>query len=256
LNLSRSVQRYNIGFMGCYAAFPALRLAHAICRSDPDAAVLIIVLELCTLHAQLKQDLDSIRGGALFADGGAGVVVSSKDPGPDRQVFELNHFESALIPDSEDKMAWIVGDSGFEMVLSQYIPKIIESNIRAILEPILRRQGIDLTDIDHWAVHPGGKAILDKIETSIDLQNRLEESRSVLQRYGNMSSATILFVLRQILQKPTQNARELVLSMAFGPGLTVEVGLLSKVTVPAAKREKTELAALTSSIPDLGNDRE
>jgi predicted naringenin-chalcone synthase len=233
LNLNKSVQRYNIGFMGCYAAFPAMRLAHAICRADPGATVLIVAIELCTLHAQLKEDSDSLRSGALFGDGAAAVVVSAKEPAPNSTVLELDHFESALMPDSEHDMAWTVGDTGFEMVLSQYIPRIIESNIAAIVEPLLARRHMGISDVDHWAVHPGGRAVLDKIESSLGLDHRLEDSRNVLKQYGNMSSATVLFVLKRILEKPAARARESVVSMAFGPGLTAELGFLTRITTPA-----------------------
>jgi predicted naringenin-chalcone synthase len=248
LDLNKSVQRYNIGFMGCYAAFPALRLAHAICRSDPDAAVLIVAIELCTLHAQLKDDSDSLRSGALFADGVAAVVVSAKDPAPNSRVLELDHFESTLMPDSEHDMAWTIGDTGFEMVLSQYIPRIIESNIRAIVEPLLARRRMDLSDVDHWAVHPGGRAVLDKIESSLGLHNRLEDSRNVLKQYGNMSSATVLFVLKRILEKPAAKGRESVVSMAFGPGLTAELGFLTKITTPVPIPLAVEAAPVPLSL--------
>lgn len=254
LDLDKSVCRYNIGFMGCYAAFPALRLAHTICQCDPNATVLIVALELCTLHAQLKPDLDSIRSAAIFADGGAGVIVSAKAPGPNKKVFELKHFESMVIPDTQGHMGWTIGDNGFEMILSQYVPKVIESNIRAILMPMLGRQGMDLSDIDHWAIHPGGKAILDRIESSLSIDNRLEESRSVLRQYGNMSSATILFVLKQVLQKPSKSTEERVLSMAFGPGLTVEVGFLGKLTAVGMIEESTELAAVALPLCNCGED--
>jgi predicted naringenin-chalcone synthase len=248
LNLNKSVQRYNIGFMGCYAAFPALRLAHAICRSAPDAAVLIVAIELCTLHAQLKDDSDSLRSGALFADGAAAVVVSAKDPAPNSKVLGLDHFESTLMPDSEHDMAWTIGDTGFEMVLSQYIPRIIESNIRAIVEPLLARRHMHISDVDHWAVHPGGRAVLDKIESSLGLDHRLEDSRNVLKQYGNMSSATVLFVLKRILEKPAARARESVVSMAFGPGLTAELGFLTKITTPVPNPLAVEAAPAQSSL--------
>jgi predicted naringenin-chalcone synthase len=248
LNLKESVQRYNMGFMGCYAAFPALRLAHAICRADAGATVLIVAIELCTLHAQLKDDSDSLRSGALFADGAAAVVVSVKDPAPNSRVLELDHFESTLMPDSEQDMAWTVGDTGFEMVLSQYIPGIIESNIRAIVEPLLARRSMDISDVDHWAVHPGGRAVLDKIESSLGLDHRLEDSRTILRQYGNMSSATVLFVLKRILERPAARARESVVSMAFGPGLTVELGFLSKITTPVPVPPATKAAPAPLSL--------
>lgn len=230
LKLNRTVQRYNLGFMGCHGAFPALRLADSICRADPGAVVLIVVVELCTLHAQLSQNLDAILGGALFADGGASMIVSAAEPRPGQHAFELEHFESTVIPNSEADMAWTIGDTGFEMILSQYVPRIIECNIAEIITPLLDEQGVSVEDIEHWAVHPGGKSILDKIESSLRINNRLEESRSVLRRFGNMSSATVLFVLKEVLEKTAERSREPVLAMAFGPGLTAELCLLSKLT--------------------------
>jgi predicted naringenin-chalcone synthase len=229
LGLNKSVQRFNLGFMGCYGAFPALRMADTICRADRSATVLIVAVELCTLHAQLSEDLDSILGGAIFADGGASIIVSTKAPVAGQGVFELNHLTSTLIPDSEGDMAWTIGDTGFEMVLSQYVPKIIECNIGGIVMPFLDEQGISASDIQHWAVHPGGKSILDKIERSLGIENRLQESRSVLRRFGNMSSATVLFVLKEILAKPAKAQSEEVLAIAFGPGLTVEMGFMSRL---------------------------
>jgi len=240
LNLNRNVQRYNIGFMGCHAAFPALRLANAICQADSNATVLVAAVELCSLHVQLKDDLNSILSGAIFADGGGGVLISSKPPTPGQTVFELKHFESAIIPNSRDEMTWTIGDNGFEMVLSQNVPKIIESNIRQILMPILHSQEIALSDIDHWAIHPGGRAILDKIESSLNLTNRFQVSRAVLRQYGNMSSATILFVLKRILQEQSTKSDESVLAMAFGPGLTVEVATLTKLAAEVTGRPLTE----------------
>jgi predicted naringenin-chalcone synthase len=202
---------------------------------------------LCTLHAQLKDDSDSLRSGALFADGAAAVVVSAKEPAPSASVLELDHFESTLIPDSEHDMAWTIGDTGFEMVLSQYIPAIIESNIRAIVEPLLARRHMDISDVDHWAVHPGGRAVLDKIESSLGLDHRLEDSRAVLRQYGNMSSATILFVLKRILARPSARDRESVVSMAFGPGLTAELGFLTRIRTPAPIPLAVEAAHVQSS---------
>jgi predicted naringenin-chalcone synthase len=236
LNLNKNVQRYNIGFMGCHAAFPALRLANSICRAEPGATVLVVSVELCTLHIQLKDDLDSILGGALFADGGAGAIISAKKPASGQCVLELRNFESTLIPDSCNEMAWMIGDTGFEMTLSQYIPKIIQSNIRDIIEPILERQDTTIADIDHWAVHPGGKAILDRIEESLGIEGKCEISRAILRQFGNMSSATILFVLKQLLENTNTDRNESVLAVAFGPGLTIELAMLEKLTAQAAHK--------------------
>jgi predicted naringenin-chalcone synthase len=222
--------------MGCHGAFPALRLANDICRAEPNAVVLIAAVELCTLHIQIKDDLDSLLGGALFADGGAGVIVSARKPAPGQNVFALKNFESTLIPDSRNEMAWTIGDTGFEMILSQYIPKIIQSNIREIIEPILEKQDTVTSDIAHWAIHPGGKAILDRIEESLGIQNRCQASRAILRQFGNMSSATILFVLKQILDSPGANGDESVFALAFGPGLTVETAILERLIARAPHR--------------------
>jgi predicted naringenin-chalcone synthase len=249
LHLPSSVRRYNIGFMGCYAAFPALRLARTICLAEPGAVVLVVAIELCTLHVQLTHDLDSIQGAALFADGGAAVVVSAEPPGPEQDVLEVEHFESTVIGKSEGDMAWTIGDKGFEMVLSKYIPRIIESNISEIVIPALARQGMEVSDIDHWAVHPGGKAILDRIESSLGLRGRLSESRGVLREFGNMSSATVLFVLKRILEKPLKRAGESVFSLAFGPGLTVEMGFLKKVC--AGKKPAGSSERGVASVPEF-----
>jgi len=249
LNLRSSVRRYNIGFMGCYAAFPALRLARTICLAEPGAVVLVVAIELCTLHVQLTHDLDSIQGAALFGDGGAAVAVSSEPGGPEKDLLELEHFECTVIPRSEGDMAWTIGDKGFEMVLSKYIPRIIESNIGEIVIPLLARRGMEVSDIDHWAIHPGGKAILDRIESSLGLRGRLSESRGVLREFGNMSSPTVLFVLKRILEKPGKRGGESVFCMAFGPGLTVEMGFLKKVC--AAKKPTGSVVPGVASVPEF-----
>jgi predicted naringenin-chalcone synthase len=132
-------------------------------------------------------------------------------------------------------MAWTIADSGFRMALSQYVPDIISANIRDILAPSLTRGGMNPSDIEHWAIHPGGRSILDKIESALNIEGRLDASRAVLRNYGNMSSATILFVLREILEKAARQAAEPVFAAAFGPGLTVESALLCKLA-PASLR--------------------
>jgi predicted naringenin-chalcone synthase len=106
---------------------------------------------------------------------------------------------------------------------------------------------MNISDIDHWAVHPGGRAILDKVETSLGLKDKLSESRSILKKYGNMSSATVLFVLREILNKPSNGKMETVMSMAFGPGLTVESAVLNKIKVKSTIKTRCEHTGLISS---------
>jgi predicted naringenin-chalcone synthase len=227
LGLSPATERYHLGFMGCYAAFPALRMAKQFCQADPQAVVLVVCLELCTLHLQLSGSEDSLLANSLFADGAASAIVSGRPPQAGRTVYRLGEFHSTLIPSGKADMAWTIGDLGFDISLSSYVPKIIGANIREALRPVLDGRQLKLDDIRTWAVHPGGRAIIDKVAESLDLgPEQVAASRQVLQRHGNMSSATVLFVLKQILAQADGPAREPVCAMAFGPGLTVEMALL------------------------------
>lgn len=225
LGLRESVQRYTLGFMGCYAAFPALRMAAQFCAADAQAVVLVVCLELCTLHMQINDQPDSILANSLFADGAAAAVVSARAPAKNQAAFSLRGFESALLAASEHDMAWDIGDDGFNIVLSSYVPEIIGANIHQLLAGMLQRRQLGMADITAWAVHPGGRAILDKVQESLALKpGALDVSRGVLRDYGNMSSATILFVLKRLLDDPA--TRGTACAMAFGPGLTVEAALL------------------------------
>lgn len=225
LGLREDVQRYTLGFMGCYAAFPALRMAAQFCVADAGAVVLVICLELCSLHMQINDQPDSILANSVFADGAAAALVSAREPQAGRPALRLEGFESALLASSEQEMAWEIGNEGFNIVLSSYVPDIIGANIHALIGGVLARRGMSFEDIQAWAVHPGGRAILDKVETSLALKpDALDASREVLRDFGNMSSATILFVLKRMLDDPSK--RGLACAMAFGPGLTIETALL------------------------------
>ncbi len=227
LGLVAQTQRYNIGFMGCYAAFPGLRMAQQFCQANPDAVVLVMCLELCTLHLQINDREDTMLANSLFSDGAAAVLVSGRSLAAGQSGYRLGDFRSDLIPDGLADMAWSVGDHGFDIALSSYVPKIIGANIVEAITPILKESGLCADAIGHWAVHPGGKAILDKVASSLELQSeQIAPSRTVLRNYGNMSSATVLFVLKEILTQQGSDEQENVCAMAFGPGLTVEMGLL------------------------------
>jgi predicted naringenin-chalcone synthase len=231
LGLDPSVRRYHLGFMGCYAAFPALRAAKSFCEAEPEAVVLVVSAELCTLHVRSSNDPDTIMGSSLFADGAAAAVVTARDLPAQRPYFELDHFETVLTPVGEESMAWNIGDEGFEMVLGTYVPHIIDEHIVGALAPLLAHEGWDqpYRQLEHWAIHPGGRSILDMVEAKLELTGKqLVPARETLRDYGNMSSATVLFVLKHILDQPFGGGRERVCAMAFGPGLTVETGLLTK----------------------------
>ncbi|GAB3124326.1 type III polyketide synthase [Glaciibacter psychrotolerans] len=240
LGLSPSTQRYHLGFMGCYAAMPALRTAKQFVEADPNAVVLVVSAELCSLHLRTSNDPDTIVASSLFADGAAAGIVSARPPAPGETALHLDVFETVITPVGEGDMAWKIGDEGFEMVLSSYVPHIIDEHIEGALTPLLAQDAtlreciapggrLDVaTDIAHWAIHPGGRSILDKTEAKLELrEEQLAPSREILRRYGNMSSATVLFVLKAIVDAPTVADGERVCALAFGPGLTVESGLLT-----------------------------
>ena len=234
LDLDPSVQRYHLGFMGCYAAFPAMRQAKTICDADPNAVVLVVSVELCSIHVRVSDDPDTILGSSLFGDGAAAAIITGREDLGETRALQLDHFETVLTPVGEEAMAWNIGDNGFEMVLGTYVPKIIDAHIVDALAPLLAHDDAlaerEYRQIEHWAIHPGGRSILDKVEAKLELDaDQLTPSREVLRRFGNMSSATVMFVLKQILEQPGSSNGERICSMAFGPGLTVETGLFTTI---------------------------
>ena len=227
LGLAESTERYNIGFMGCYAAFPALRMADQFCKARPESVVLVVCLELCSLHLQFREEADSLLANSLFADGAAAVIVSARRPAPHRPALALESFASALAPEGAQEMAWEVGDRGFDIRLSTYVPNIIAANIGGIVEGVLRDAPWDIDANGTWAVHPGGRSIVDRVEKAFHLKpEQVDDARQILRQYGNMSSVTILFVLHRILSRKCPGEGHPVFAMAFGPGLTIETALL------------------------------
>jgi alpha-pyrone synthase len=219
LGLDGGVERTLVGFMGCYAAVAALRVAHHIARSDPAARILVVTVELCSLHLQDSEEVERLLAMLQFADGAAAALVSAEPGG-----IALDRFFAATLPDSDELIRWTVGDTGFEMVLSGEVPGRIG---QALAEPDFRARllnGREPETIAAWAVHAGGRSILDAVEHGLALpQGALATSRDVLRRFGNMSSSTLMFVLAAML------AGTLALdgvgdgiALAFGPGLAAE----------------------------------
>jgi len=222
LGLSPSTERYHLGFIGCAAALPALRLATRIVSADPAAVVLVACTELCSLHWQTSSHPDQIVAASVFADGAAAAIVASASRGAPG--LDLDDFATHLTDEGEHDMAWTVGDSGFEMTLTPEVPRIIGREISGIAADMLG----DLGAIDAWAVHPGGRSILDRVESALDLDAAaLAPSREVLRANGNMSSATLLFILRDLLADPARADGDRIAALAFGPGLTVEAARLT-----------------------------
>ncbi|MHC2998390.1 type III polyketide synthase [Microbacterium sp. HJ5] len=225
LGLDPTVERYHLGFIGCAAAMPGLRLASRIAESDPAAVVLVVCVELCTLHIRPSPDPQQIVAASVFADGAAAAIVTA-DPDAGRAGgLELDRFATALTSEGEADMVWTIGDHGFEMILSAEVPRIVGREIRGAVDRFLAGE----TTPDVWAVHPGGRSVLDRVEGGLDLApSALDASRSVLRDFGNMSSATIMFILERMLRDDAVADGARVAALAFGPGLTVESALLTK----------------------------
>jgi predicted naringenin-chalcone synthase len=210
--LNPSVERTMVGFMGCYAAINALKLARHIVRSEPQARVLTINLELCTLHLHETAELEEILSFLLFADGCAAALVSADPVG-----VEMESFHAALVPDTRELIRWHIREQGFDMVLSGAVPGAIRTALTGARDAILG----GANDIDLWAVHPGGRTVLDAVEEAFALPPAaLSASRSVLHDYGNMSSGTVMFVLDRIMRAAERGQRGC--AMSFGPGLVAE----------------------------------
>ena len=226
LKLSNQIQRYNINFMGCYAALTGLQLANTICTAQDNARVLVVAVELCTLHFQNQVSADYNLSNMLFADGAAAAVVTNvKEPG---RSFAIHGFESDINHDGQEDMSWKISSNGFLMKLSSYVPQLLKLGFRNILNSVLEKHGVPIGQVHKWAIHPGGKRILDNVVQEFDLaDDHIEASRQILRDYGNMSSPTILFVLKSLQDSASREAGQYIFTAGFGPGLTTETALLS-----------------------------
>jgi predicted naringenin-chalcone synthase len=225
-HLNPSVERLSINFMGCYAAFNAIKAAHAFCSLHPNNKVLIVSVELCSLHFQREPTEDNIMANALFADGAAALLMEAV---PAQGIsLEPAVFHNALSFSKDNHMAWNIGNFGFEMKLSAYVPDIIRDGIKTLVNQMLGKLQKKIEDINYFAIHPGGKRILEVIESELSITKQHNAAAyQVLRENGNMSSATIIFVIDQLLKGSLRDG-ETMLSFSFGPGLTLE-GILFNI---------------------------
>jgi len=224
MDLPKNIFRTSVNFMGCYAAIHALKIADAICHSNDDAKVVIVCTELCTLHFQKEPTTDNIASSLLFGDGSAAVMVTHSDY--PHKGLSLHSFYSEVVAKGKKDMAWEISSTGFLMTLSGYIPELIEEDFKALVSRAVNHGKIAVEDITGWCIHPGGKRILEAIQKSLMLPDgQLQESYDVLKQFGNMSSPTILFVLKAMMQKPDHPSK--IFCAAFGPGLTMETFVAS-----------------------------
>ncbi len=222
LGLRDSVQRVQVGFMGCYAGFSAMKLAAAFVAADPEAVVLVVSVELCTLHFQKRLLPDFLVANSLFADGGAAAVFAA--PGArDGGLADLAATHGKVAPDSREQMSWRVGDTGFEMTLDRRVPDTIRENAPAFVAGFLEHAGLCREEVRRWALHPGGRRIVASLASALGLnEDATRSSRGVLADCGNMSSATIFFVLERELARGEAGP---LVALGFGPGLTMEAAL-------------------------------
>jgi len=233
LTLSPRIHRTHVGFMGCYAGFTTLKLADTICRADPFALVLIVHVELCSLHVHFRADPNALIANSLFADGAAAALVGGDRHGPlglGQPPLAMLGSGAFLLPNGEEDMTWTLGDQGFDMALSPRVPHLLHKHLAPAFAALLDAVHGSRQDVHHWAIHPGGPAILEQAKKALGIdESAVAMARDVLAQYGNMSSATIWFLLDRIRRAPQAG---LVYACGFGPGLTLESAVLSHPGVP------------------------
>jgi predicted naringenin-chalcone synthase len=224
MDLPKNIFRTSINFMGCYAAIHGLKMADMICNKDRNAKVMIVCTELCTLHFQKDASPDSLASTLLFSDGSAAALVMHDDA--EAKGLHLKSFYSEVVPKGKRDMAWELSSTGFLMTLSGYIPDLIKEDFEPLVQRALQHAGMHQQDISNWCIHPGGRRIVDTIHKSLQLpEGKLQACYDVLRDYGNMSSPTILFVLKELVQNSSSD--ESIFGAAFGPGLTMETFVAS-----------------------------
>lgn len=220
LGLDPTIERSSVNFMGCNAAILALKNADVICRSNANAKVLVVCTELCSIHFQKRYNDDYLLSNMLFGDGAAALLVSSKQDDKYLHTVQIDGFNSMILHNGYSDMAWQLSETGFIMNLSSYVPDLIRRNIKPMLDAVGLRTG----DYRYWAIHPGGKRIVDDFAAALELDKCvLGPTYQVLKNYGNMSSPTVLFVLKEVLEKAKpEDKGERIFTAAFGPGLSIE----------------------------------
>lgn len=222
LLLAADCRRINIGFMGCHAAVNALAIARDITLANPDAVVLVCCAEVSSAHLHYGDRLDRLIANTLFSDGTAAVIVARGDP---KALPCIAGTHSVILQGSADEMAWRIGDNGFEMSLGARVPEIIEAQVGDWVRSALAKHSCQITDIRGWAIHPGGPRVIDAVIDALALtQESGEASRRILRDFGNMSSATLLFIMRELIERDVPRPW---VGIAFGPGLAGEMLVVS-----------------------------
>jgi predicted naringenin-chalcone synthase len=226
LGLSNTTARAAVNFMGCNAGILGLRQAHQICHAEPGAVVLLCCVELCSIHFQQDYTEDYLLSNLLFGDGASASIISNRNDLPgDPPLIGIKSFKSMVVPEGRGDMAWDLSENGFLMRLSPEVSRLLSKSIHELFDGEIKRE-----DIRHWAIHPGGRRILDDLCNTMNFDKvALNASYQVLEQYGNMSSVTIFYVIKQILADQSNQPGDKVFAAAFGPGLTIESALLEYV---------------------------
>jgi len=234
-------EKLAINFLGCYAAIKALKHAHYIAQANPNACILIVSAELCSLHFYPAVSDEDVIANLLFADGAAAVIVCGKENKhiKNKVVLAIDSIGSAYIPNTLELMTWNISSSAFRMYLNKNIAKVIKENIEPVVKIFLSDNS---SEIDHWAIHPGGISIIEAVKESLHLtESNVAESMSTMQEFGNMSSPTILFILNKIFHKIKNSGEpdnKKIFSCAFGPGLSIEMIHLTSVDKTPISKSK------------------
>ncbi|WP_068617654.1 type III polyketide synthase [Paenibacillus tuaregi] len=221
LGLSPRVNRLPLIFQGCAAGLKAVQMARDVVHGASGSQVLVVCVELCTLHFQPIQEREALFAASFFGDGASSCVIGAPEL-QHKHFLTLSTGYSVLLPDSTEDMTWEVGNTGYHLYLSPRIPKLLGTHLEAELQHLL--QGDPLPEL--WAIHPGGRGIVDSVESVMSLTaDQTRYSREILRTAGNLSSVTIMFVLQMMRREMRDNSRELTegVAMAFGPGLTAEL---------------------------------
>lgn len=229
LNLPEDTFRTALNFLGCNAAFPALKIADSIVKSHTDARVLIVSVELCTLHFHPKNNSDNLLSNTIFGDGAAAVVLVSDSTAEKLSLkgFSLDGFFPLLLKRGKELMGWNITSVNFEMILDSGVAEFLGQELEQLMAGVADKLKLTKETIHHWAVHPGGKKILDTVQRGLQFQNdELGHSYNVLRNYGNMSSPTILFVLNELFKNNLRSG-ERVFAMGFGPGISIETASMT-----------------------------
>jgi len=232
LNLPHNIKKTNIGFMGCAASVNAFNcvLESIEASKKKENNILLLSVELCSLHLHTDATIDNIISNTIFADGCASAYFSNSPKYSNKSKLKIEKTFSTLFENSKNMMGWQIGNTGFEMMLSHKLPKIILDTAVPKLKEILAKDGIEINKIKYWVLHPGGKAILDALQEGLELTDEnMASSRKILRNFGNMSSATILFILKEIIDTKKIERNDLCCVVAFGPGLVMEVAIFKGV---------------------------